>query len=353
MILPSGAIAPSSLFSHDDLSHMNAFNKTYANVPLRVGIITEVITADSEFSVSKKYPEYHVTVYEQNTNSGGTPTLYKNCPAANGFGSVADFFEYSLRAQDDIKNKANGIDALNQNGALVLLLCINGYGDRGTIISFLNHPNRPTTLVGDQTSLQGEFNGVNVAVADDGSCVLTFKGATDNWGNIIDTSQGTTTVSVEKDGSVQIQNDGVTQRLEKGGNVSITNKGDLAITTDGNIALSGHKGGVTLTSNSDNLTVATKGDLTFKVEGDININGENNTIKFNSSYSLKAQQIALEAEAMASIKAPQVTLDGICMLGGAGGLPFPVLTSQFIGANAAGPVVSVCVGPFTTKTFAV
>ena len=353
MLLSNGTVLPSGLFAEDYLSEMNAFNKTYSNFPMRVGIVQQTIAADDPASISKKYPEYNVLVYEQNTNTGGTPTIYKNCPASQGFGSIADFFEYTLRSQETLIDGANGIDAFNQDGALVLLLCINGYGDRGVIISALNHPNRDTTLEDDKTQLQGEFNGVNIAVADDGSCVLTFKGATDNQGNPIDDSQGTTTVSIETDGSVQIQNDGVTQRLEKDGNVSITNKGDLSIDTDGDMSLGAHKGGVSLTSNSDDLTIATKGDLTLTISGDINIKGENNSIKFNSSYSLKAQQIAIEAEAMASIKAPEITLDGICMLGGAGGLPFPVLTSQFIGANAAGPVVSVCVGPFTTKTFAV
>lgn len=351
MIFENGTVLPSALFSEDHLSEMNAFNKSYSNLPLRIGIVQKTIAADSPLSISQKYPEYNVLVYEQNTNVGGAPTIYKNCPAAQGFGSVADFFEYTLRSQADIKSGANGIDSYNQDGALVLLLCINGYGDRGVIISAINHPNRETTIDGDEKHLEGEFNGVNIKVNDDGSCSLMFSGATDNWGNPLDPNQGVTTVSIESDGSIQVQNAGGTQRIEKSGNISFVNTGNLSSSSDGNMSFSANKGAVSLTSNSNDLIASTKGDLTFNLQKAININADSCNLKINNTASLKAQQILLEAQSLASIKSPTIVLDGITFLGGNAGLPVPTLVSMYLGNSVVGPVLSVCVSGFSTKVF--
>jgi len=227
--LSNGAVLPSGLLSTDD--SFGAFQKKYQNSYLRTGLITATYDITDARNANKAVPEYDVLVSEQNEDGGSTLSYYRNCTASTGFGSVADFFEARLRALTKLTGQQQtSTPAPNgQNGAIVLLLCLNGFSGKGIIISCLLHPDRTTTLTGSGPHLEGEYNGVNVVVNTDGSTALTFKGATDNSGKVIDSSQGNTVIQIAKDGSVQVKHSTVTLRLDRSGVVTLTAQGDVNV----------------------------------------------------------------------------------------------------------------------------
>jgi len=339
-------IINSSLYKIDTQSSQTAFNKTYENYALRVGIITKSIPPTSERSISKLYQEYDVLVYEQNGNTGGAPSVYRNCTGAQSFGSIADYLEYTYRPQTKAFDGGNKIDALNQDGALVLMLCVNGQGDRGIIIAALNHPNRDPKVT-DEIGLAFEYNGLAAAIDAAGAFKITFKGATDSMGLTIDKELGETTLSVEKDGSVQFQHKGITFRLDKTGKVVLAAEGQVEIT--------GSKGATI--NFKESVSLKTEGNLSLDIKDLLAKASGSATLEFQS-LSMKGQQVELKANTidvrgqLVNIKGSQITTDGLNFLGGVGGFPVLVATTVMIGTCAVGPVVSFAVGPYATKVFA-
>lgn len=278
--LENGTVLPSGLLTSASHSSMSAFKKTYQNSSLRVGVVIASYSVSDSSNVNKKVPEYDVFVFEQNENTSSTTITYKNCVAATGFGSKTDFFEARLRSYQNKTTKDPIITPSGQNGAIVLLLCLNGLSDTGIIISSLSHPDRTTTLTGSTPHLEGEYNGVNIKVNDDGSTSLTFNGAKDNDGKIIDSSQGVTEIKIEKDGSFQVDHSTITFRLDKTGTASLTAKKDVDVTAQGNISfqIQGNadinvKGKVALTSGGD-TTVDAKGKVAVTSGGDTSIDAK-------------------------------------------------------------------------------
>ncbi len=362
MKLRSGGILPSSLVGGNEVRALSAFNKTYNNHALRAGIVVKRHEIKDKSNLSKLTVEYDVIVMEQDRNTGTTPIVYKNCLSTDGLGSIADHFEKKLRTQKKADKKSQGKDFVGQDGAIVLLLCLDGSADKGIIIGGLKHPDRKTKLVGKDELLAGEYNGIEFSIKEDGSANLTFKGATDNQGNPKDASQGNTSLDIEKDGSVEIKNKGVTQRIQKDGKYSLTTQDSVAITakkqinvtTDDNLAIKAKKD-----SSLDTVKLAVKasGSCVMSVQSfDLNSEGEANLkaemIKANagSMVELKAGgQFSIEAGGSLQIRASSVIIDAQVALGGAGGMPALTMTTQFFGVGAMGPVFSQAIGPFSTK----
>jgi hypothetical protein len=271
--LENGAVLPHSLLGEDDADMMGGFNKSYRNYPLRVGVVTATYPVSDDQNRSKLTTEYDVLVVEQHEDKSATTIQYRNCMSSEGLGSIADFFEKTLRRKKKKTTKGDSTNTKGQDGAIVLLLCLDAMSDKGIIISSLTHPDRKTTLKDDQPYLEGEYNGVNIKVATDGSTTLTFKGATDNDGNPTDASQGTTEIKIEKDGSFQAMHDAVTFRMDRTSKaLSITAKGDVNITAEGKVS------------------ITSTGDTDIKVGGDCNLTSTGKTV-------IKAQEIDLNGSA--------------------------------------------------------
>jgi hypothetical protein len=238
--LKNGAVLPTGLMGIDHSSRMDAFRKTYQNCTLKVGLVKACYDITNVNNLSKTTPEYDVLVSEQNEDKGSTMLVYKNCIVAQSFGSKADFFEAHLRPFTK-KTTKGFLTFSGQNGAIVLLLCLNGTGDIGIIVGSLSHPDRPTTLTDAGPHAEGEYNGVNIVVNKDGSCTFTFKGATDSDGNPLDSSQGNTVAKIETDGSFQVNHSAATFRLDKSGVATLTTSSDVNINASGacNITSSG------------------------------------------------------------------------------------------------------------------
>ena len=347
--LNNGAVLPSGLLGVSTDAGFAAFKKTYQNCYLRVGIIIQTYNPDDEKNYTKTVTEYDVLAFEQNEDSGSTVITYKNCVMASSFGSIADFFEAKLRKMETKTTKGASPGPAGQNGAIVLLLCLNGLSDRGVILNSLSHPDRKTTLTDDGPHLEGEYNGVHVVVNADGSTSLTFKGATDNDGKIIDPSQGDTVLAIEKDGSYEIKHSKITQRLDKSGKASLTAEGDVATLAGGKFTVQA----------ADNIEFETLGDmksqsnnLAVTAIGSASLQVQKASVQALSAIEMQAAQIQLEAQAMANIKAPVIVLEGLVSLGGQGGVPVLLMTSQILVYGPTGPMLGTAISGYADKVTA-
>jgi len=348
--MDNGAILPFGLLSGSSNGMDDGFKKTYQNSSLRVGIIRETYGLKDPKNVSKLVPEYDVMVFEQNEDKGSTVITYKNCMAASALGSIADFFEANLRKMKKKKSKGETPSMNGQNGAVVLLLCLDSMSEKGIIVGALSHPDRNSTLVDNEPHLEGEYNGVNIKVEKDGSTTLTFKGATDNDGLVVDKEQGNTVMSIEKDGTYQVKHKAITQRFEKKGKASLIADDDISNTTKKNFNITATES-VNIKATKDLLAECVK--LVIKASGSAMLECQKLEVKSESDINLKGSQIQIEAESMAMIKASSITLDGLVALGGAGGQPVLILSTMFIGIGNLGiPVISNAISGFATKVTA-
>lgn len=348
--LNNGSVLPSGLLGHNPLAHKEAFKKTYQNTSIKVGIVIATYPIGDVQNISKLFTEYDVLAFEQNENAGASVGIYKNCPMGSSLGGIADFFEMSLRKVEKITTKGPVPQISGQNGSLVLLLCINGMSDTGVIVGALGHPDRPTTITKDEPHLEGEYNGVHIVVNADGSTSLTFKGATDNYGNPTDPSQGDTAMSIEKDGSYQVTHKTITQRLDKNGKASLTTTDDISNTTKTNFNVTTTKD-VNVTATGDMNISSNK--FVVNAQGSAQLMCQKLEIQSQSDMDLTGQNFQVEAESMAGIKAPQITMDGMTFLGGSGGQPVLLLSTMFVGVgNLGSPVISQAISGYALKTFA-
>lgn len=261
--LDNGTVLPHGLLGENLASDMmEGFNKSYKNFPLRIGVVIASYLASDDNNISKLTTEYDVSVIEQNADKGATTIVYRNCMSAESLGSIADYLEMALRPKVQKTTPGDSINLNGQDGAIVLMLCLDGMSDKGIIIASLTHPDRETNLTEEGPLLEGEYNGVHIKVAKDGSTSLVFNGATDNQGKPIDTSQGTTTAQIEKDGSFQIDNDKITLRLDKDGTYTVKAKKDIVLNTEANVTIKASKD---VKVDCQNATVTASQDAT--VEG--------------------------------------------------------------------------------------
>lgn len=344
--LNNGGVLPHGLLGGGQ-GDMEGFNKTYRNTSMRLGVIVAIYPISDDNNKTKFTTEYDVVAIEQNEDKGITSTLYRNCMSASSFGAIADYFEANLRARKSKKYKGDANRLSDQNGATVLLLCLDGASEKAIIIGGFPHPDRTSTLKDDQPHLEAEYNGVNIKVNSDGSTSFVFKGATDNDGKIIDASQGPTTVKVDKDGSYQVDHKTITQRFDKNGKASLTADGNISNTTKKNFSVTATEN-VNITSTKDTSMKMTK--LIMQASGSAVIEGEAISMKASSEFKVEAQEFKVEAATMAKIKAANITLDGLVSLGGEGGQPLLMLSAMIMGTGNLGiPVISNAISGFTTK----
>jgi hypothetical protein len=260
--LDNGTIIPHGLLSSCDPSDfLRGFNKSYNNTSLRAGVIKRTYSVKNQSNVSKLTTEYDVEVIEQDMNRGIAPVTYKNCMSVDSLGGIADFFEKNFREQTRSNNFQLPLTK-GQNGATVLVLCLDATTGKGIILGGLNHPDRPTTLVDSEPRLAGEYNGVSVTVNPDGSCSLTFKGATDSYGVPTDPSQGNTVFQIKKDGSYEFNHSTVIISADKSGVLTINAKSDANVIVGGNSNVT--------TAGDTKITTTGKTTITSK---EIDLNG--------------------------------------------------------------------------------
>jgi hypothetical protein len=278
--LPNGTVVPFGLLSpNGSQTAVAAFNRSYKNTGIKAGLVQKSYAPTDSENQNGLCTEYDVLTIEQDENKGTTSILYKNCLSTQGFGGIADYLEYTLRPLTMQTSKGFPTFS-NQDGAIVLIQCLNNIGDKAIVVGTLIHPDRTTNVTSNDPQLYGEYNGVNVKVNTDGSVYLTFNGATDSQGAPTDSTQGVTAIQIETDGSFQAMNDQITFRMDRTQkNASLTASQDINLTASGkmNIVATGDcnittQGKANITSTSDTVINAS-GDCNITASGNVAIKG--------------------------------------------------------------------------------
>lgn len=264
-ILDNGTVLPHGLLGKKGMEDaISAFNRSYRNTGIKAGIVVKSYSYDDPDNQNGLCTEYDVITIEQFENKGSTSILYRNCLSTQSFGSLADFLEFTLRPKTMQTNKGSPTFG-NQDGAIVLIQCLDNVGDKAVVVGNLIHPDRTTTITSTDPQLSGEYNGVNVQVAIDGSASLTFKGATDSKGAPIDPSQGNTVFQIKKDGSFEFNHSTITISADRSGVLTINAKSDANITVGGNSNVT-VSGDTNLTTTGKTIVTSEKIYLNTEIE---------------------------------------------------------------------------------------
>jgi len=344
--LPSGSFLPTGLLDQNDdaRSMMVGFNHQYGNFGIKAGIIIKSYDKDSDQNITKAVIEYDVAVFEQNGDGAQNTIVYKNCVAADMFGAIADFMEFRYRTQKDVKKKDNDRVAKQQDGAMVMIMCLNGVGDKGVIVGGLPHPSRETKL--DKTAehaMLGEFNGVSFGIDKNGALTIGFKGATAHDGKAKDAKVGGSFMKIEKDGSLEIGDaKGESLRLDKTKQtVNLKSEKAMSLTTNDK-----------LNTTSKDATNQTMKDWMVKASGSANLSVKSLDIKSEAAVNMNGSSFAIKSDGIFKVTAPTIVLDGLTYLGSQGGSPALTATTMFLGiGNVGAPVLSTAIGPFSSKVF--
>jgi hypothetical protein len=275
-ILENGTVLPSGLLGQQGSeAAIAAFNRSYRDTRLKAGIVIKSYAYNDPANQNGLCTEYDVISIEQFENKGSTSILYRNCISTQGFGSIADYLEFTLRPKTMQLNNGSPTFS-NQDGAIVLIQCLDGVGDKAAVIGTLIHPDRTTNITSTAPQLSGEYNGVNIEIANDGSCSLTFKGATNSQGIPTNSSQGNTVFQIKTDGSFEFNHSAITISADKSGVLTINAKGNANVTVGGNSTI----------TTSGNTNLNTTGTTTIKSK-EIDLNGNvSGILTNNSSYGV-------------------------------------------------------------------
>lgn len=328
-------------------------DEIFNNTKLKNGIVINVYEIDNEKNSNKKFPEYDVLVVEQNTTSSMEPVVYRNCISIDGFGGVADFFEYKLRPVKEVEKKAKtplDTNFKGQFGNMVLLLCLDGISDKGIIVKSVSHPGRKTNLTKEAgLHLEGEYNGLNWKINKEGELTVTFKSKTDDRGKPSDEKAGGTHLKIDKKGSVDI-NTNLKEKEETYIRMDKENK-DLGLKA-------GNKVGVTAVSDISFLTDTSikgtaKSSIDFITEGAAKVSAKSSLdLEGSSAVNVKGGNVIVNGENGVIIQGQQTLIDSPKVFVGQGGTPAVIFTTKFIGVgNLGAPVVCSAIGPFSGSVF--
>lgn len=369
--MPYKPVLPSSLLTEQTKEQVDFGKKVFGNNTLKMGVVVTVIEPEEDDNVSKMGTEYHVMSIEQDGRQGINSSIYKNCLAMDSFGGIADFFQFKRRAPKDSKKVQDKASTKDQEGSIVLLLCLDGNAEKAVIIGQMQNPSRKTILNEEAGHHgEGEFNGVRYAVDKDGAFTLTFKGATDGDGKPKDASVGGSQIKIEKDGSVELNDASISAELaagnrkgaeagaeeESGDGIAsekiridrtaktmlFESRKDMSLTTDAGLNLTAKE--------AANLTCM---DLIVKAEGTAMLETVGKfDLKAGGAFSLKAPEVNIDAGNGFMVKSSQVIIDAPVIQVGSGGSPALVLSTQFLGTgNLGGPIISLAIGPFSSSVF--
>ena len=243
IMLSNGTVLPFGLLGvHDEEDAVAAFNRSYKNTGIKAGFIVASYDVSDPKNQSKLCTEYDVRTIEQFENQGTTAILYRNCLSSQSFGSIADYLEFTLRSQTYESKNAPSFSG--QDGAIVLIQCLDNIGVKAIVVGYLAHPDRQTNITTTDPQLYGEYNGIQVQILTDGSTSLIFNGATDSDGEPLDSSQKPTTIQIQKDGTFTIS-DAFGNKVTTGSEgVNVTDlSGNIIATTSEGVKITDSNGG--------------------------------------------------------------------------------------------------------------
>jgi len=358
--------------------------QVFNNTALKLGVVVEILDPENEDNISGLGPEYTVMVIEQDGHNGINTSIYKNCLAMDSFGGIADFFQFKRRAPLDKTKVLNDGSVKEQEGSMVLLLCLDGNAEKAVIIGQMQNSSRKTVInEASELHAEGEFNGLRYSVDKDGAFTMVFKGATDEDGVPKDAEVGGTELKIEKDGSIEINDSTLSAKLAKGNRkpkdgkeeeeaaeeeaggdeianekirldrtamtVDIESRKDISLKSDANLNLtSKEKTTITvmdlIVAAEGKAGIETGGPLEIKAGGPFKVEATEAEIKSDGAVKIEGMEV--------TVKGTSVTIDGTMINLGKGGTPAVTMTTQFLGTGNLGiPVISVAVGPFSSSVF--
>lgn len=337
-------------FTHDQGSIF--FKRIFGDTSLKIGIVIKTYDIDNEKNLNKKIPEYDVLIVQEGEGSI-EPVVYKNCINTDSFGGKADFLEYKLRSNSKEPKGKNTVNTnfTEQDGNIVLLLCLDGSLDKGVILKSIFHKGRKESKLTKDAGLhlEGEYNGLNWQINKDGELTITFKSKTNNKGEPQDETAGGTTVKMDKEGSIDINtnlegDEETYMRMDKknkdielkaGANVGFTAKKDVSMNAEGKITGKA-KANVELVAEGA-AKVSAKSSLDLEGESVVNVKGGNVIISGQNGVIIEGQQCMIDTQKV---------------FVGQGGTPAVIATTKFVGSgNHGGPVQCSAVGPFSSSVF--
>lgn len=345
----SQTVYPSFLTT--SLAHLEQIGRVNDNVRLRVGIVQKIIYPTDKESITKQFIEYDVLILEQNIHGGIAPVLYKNLLAAESFGGIGDFSFYTYRPQQKIKNpkKTLDISPYDQDGAIVLVLFVDGLSNKGVIIGALGHPDRKVPHEKDKHELLFVFNGISFHIKDNGSLEAKFIGKTDHTGKPVNKDLGETVLIIDEQGGIKIAHKNAELIIAKDGSFTVKNKNITQFESEKNITFNTKEN---LAINAEkNISQKSKKDLILEASGNSSLKAQQIKITGGSKIELGAPNIEIKGGGQVTIKAGQITLNGMVQLGGAGGTPAVTSQTQFLGFVLNIPVFSQAIGPFSSSVF--
>lgn len=331
----------SSLLSFEDEGDSGTFKHSYNNFALKQGVVIKCHEIDSDSNLNNLGPEYDVVVTEQDENRGTTSTIYRNCSSIDSFGGVGDFLETKFRAATEEKYKTEQ-DPTKTNGAIVIMLCLDGVSKKGIIIGAVKHSKRKSNLTKDNGHhLEGEFNGLNWKVDKDGALTITFKSATDNEGKPQDDAAGGSFATITKEGSIEL-NDGNTEKIlidKTAKTIDLEAEKDISATTKANLNVKAEKS-INLTAKKDLIAMA-EGKAAFTIKSTLDIKADAPMMIMTPQLQINATNGMLVMGSQVIVQAPLVSL-------GPSPAPALITNTQFQGiGNLGAPVISLPIGPFS------
>ncbi len=211
-------------------SHLSGFSYNdggaFSQNSLLIGEVQAIYSADDPKNTSKRTTEYDVLV-GQRINGNIVTRIFTNVTAIDNFGSVADTFTKTFRADTSAKRTASNKKTIQGLGSKVLLLSINGERGQSVIIGGVRDSKLPPeTNLGH--NLNFTFNGVQAAINDAGELTLQVHGKTDIEGKTAE--EVGTSVKISKDGNVAVTTKDCSFVVDQtAGKVTVTAKNDVIV----------------------------------------------------------------------------------------------------------------------------
>lgn len=177
----------------------------FGNMKLRIGEVTAIYYKNDSRNISKKFLEYDVLV-QHRSNSTGVTKKYTHVMAMDSFGGQADTAKFTYRPDNAATTPGLARKTGPGNGSKVLVLCINGENNNAVIIGGISDSAGPEDE-DEGHHLHWRFNGIDVAVNNDGELIVEYQGAQKNDGtpeDSVDSKATGTTITISKNGNVEI-----------------------------------------------------------------------------------------------------------------------------------------------------
>lgn len=290
IIGPFGDVTSSALQGLSEYADASA--GFYQDSYLVEGQIEKVYAKDDSQNDENNRPG-SVTLYDVLTRTpDGSTTVLRRCRMLQPmFGGGINNFMEVLPSNPGPKAKLP-INSALKPGSKVLVGLISGQRSSPVIVGALPHENPIATLArpvkADGVQLQGEFQGLNWEINNDGELIIKFQGPKNDLGALINSNQLPTEIKINKTGDFSVKThttkDDDTQSVEMDStNKKMTIKVGTKITWE----MDSETGKVTLVC--DDVQIDTTKDTQINTEGKTEINAKKDVI-VNSATGIKLQK---------------------------------------------------------------